>query len=208
MLGQPTTTTTMMMMMRPAARMDHLLLLLREEEEEEEEDGYRSSIRHSVSRPISRYHHLPLFTLEGIFHQHQRVQEKERRRGKTRAGIITAVEAMERLKRRRRRRRPVHRRRHRNGSGPLMTMAASNSQVKTKGNEEEPRVVFFPTGGSEADEAASCQDSAAQGSGFNAFAFMGFLLSVFNAVRYANFCKCNLEQFKTETRLLQCSGLQ
>ena len=36
----------------------------------------------------------------------------------------------------------------------------------------------------ENSDPAKCQDAAAQGSGFNAFAFLSFLLSVFNAVRY------------------------
>ena len=51
-----------------------------------------------------------------------------------------------------------------------------------KEDDEKPNVVFFPT--SQDDSAAQCQDQAAQGSGFNVFAFLSFLLSVFNAIRY------------------------
>ena len=35
----------------------------------------------------------------------------------------------------------------------------------------------------ENSDPAKCQDAAAQGSGFNAFAFLSFMVTVFNAVR-------------------------
>ena len=59
---------------------------------------------------------------------------------------------------------------------------ASHTQASAK-SEEKPQVVFFPTSQDENSDPAKCQDAEAQGNGFNAFAFLGFLVSVFNAVR-------------------------
>ena len=44
---------------------------------------------------------------------------------------------------------------------------------------------LFLTSGSQGENSdpAKCQDAAAQGSGFNAFAFLSFMVTVFNAVR-------------------------
>ena len=44
---------------------------------------------------------------------------------------------------------------------------------------------LFLNSGSQGENSdpAKCQDAAAQGSGFNAFAFLSFMVTVFNAVR-------------------------
>ena len=60
-------------------------------------------------------------------------------------------------------------------------MTAQESKFLDR-EEEDPNVVFFPTSQDPNSGSASCQDSDAQGSGFNVFAFLSFLLSVFNAV--------------------------
>ena len=86
-------------------------------------------------------------------------------------GILTASEALQKIQPRRRRKRPR----------PVQVVA---QETKAKPDEDKPQVVFFPTSGDQDSEAAAtCQDHDAQGSGFNAFAFLSFLLSVFNAVR-------------------------
>ena len=111
--------------------------------------------------------------------------------------IISAQDAIARLRRRnsRQRRNKWSRRRpklqpeSRTSSRDLAASHSSGSQ-----NEEEPNVVFFPTG-QEGDPGVTCQDGAVQGGGFNTFAFLGFLLSVFNAVRCVSYATSFTRKF-------------
>ena len=90
----------------------------------------------------------------------------------SREKIITASEAIHRLR--------SHTPSKKNDGRPADLIGLETGN----GSTESPRVVFFPTGDSQGAEAAKCQDHAAQGNQFNIFAFLAFMLSVFNAVRY------------------------
>ena len=93
-------------------------------------------------------------------------------------GVISASEALEKMQRKR----PQRRRRPR---PTRMRAQASHQHKKSTKPKEDPNVVFFPTSQT-GDSEAKCQDFDSQGNGFNAFAFLSFLLTVFNAVRYIN----------------------
>ena len=58
-------------------------------------------------------------------------------------------------------------------------------QFNVKTRKEGSCKNLFLTSGSQGENSdpAKCQDAAAQGSGFNAFAFLSFMVTVFNAVR-------------------------
>ena len=89
-------------------------------------------------------------------------------------GVLSASEALSKMQRKR----PLRRRRPR----PSRMRAQASHSKSQKSGEDDPNVVFFPTSQSDSAEA-QCQDFDAQGNGFNAFAFLSFLLTVFNAVR-------------------------
>ena len=96
-----------------------------------------------------------------------------------RTGVLSASDALQKIQRRKR---PRIRVRNNKRHPPRISAQASHSGP-SKESEEKPQVVFFPTTQDENSDPAKCQDAEAQGNGFNAFAFLGFLVSVFNAVR-------------------------
>ena len=139
------------------------------------------SLLHRYPQP---YHHHHLFSAS--------TSDQSMRRGASalepqaifpQGRIITASEAIQRL------RSSTMSEAHLKGS-KASSYAASNKQAEKKKDDSQPQVVFFPTtNGGQGGEtgqgtaAAKCQDHAAQGNQFNIFAFLAFMLSVFNAVR-------------------------
>ena len=133
------------------------------------------SLLHQYPQP---YHHQHLFS----------ASDQSMRRGPSaleppaifpQGRIITAWEAIQRLR-----------------SAPTSLSAEAHlkgSKASSQPEDSPPQVVFFPTtnggpGGEEAGPgtaaaASKCQDHAAQGNQFNIFAFLAFMLSVFNAIR-------------------------
>ena len=94
-------------------------------------------------------------------------------------GVLSASDALQKIQRKNRprirnRKRPISR---------MSAQASSSHGTSSKSEAEKPQVVFFPTSQDENSDPAKCQDADAQGNGFNAFAFLSFLVSVFNAVR-------------------------
>ena len=100
-------------------------------------------------------------------------------RPKVQSRVLSASDALQKIQRKKRPRIRI-----RNNKRPSSRISAQASHShESKKSEEKPQVVFFPTSQDQNSDSAKCQDAEAQGNGFNAFAFLGFLVSVFNAVR-------------------------